>query len=141
MKKDVFADPAVQAQLTRFVPAMSDVMKELPELTGGSQRGWPWFGVVDAEGGIVLSFPGVHTAADFAVIDGTLGNMDYFYLGIAESNPSSTTALFANDEFTETIGSGVEYDTLALAGPAIPEPATLGLLVLGGLALLRRRRK
>jgi len=66
MKKDVFGDPAVQAQLTRFVPAMSDVMKELPELTGGSQRGWPWFGVVDAEGGIVLSFPGVHTAADFA---------------------------------------------------------------------------
>jgi len=66
MKKDVFGDPAVQKQLTRFVPAMSDVMKELPELTGDKTRGWPWFGVVDADGGIVLSFPGVRNAAAFA---------------------------------------------------------------------------
>lgn len=83
-----------------------------------------------------------YTASDFAVTsDGTLGNLDYFYLGIAESNPSSTTDLFANDEFTESIVSGVEYDTLALAGPAIPEPATLSLLALGSLIALRHRRR
>ncbi len=107
--------------------------------------------IIDLDGGtnyrtvevaVLLSEIDGYTAADFAVTtDGTLGNLDYFYLGIAESNPSSTTDLFANDEFTEAIGSGVEYDTLAVAGPAIPEPATLCLLALGALAVMRRRAR
>jgi hypothetical protein len=63
MKKDVFADPAVQRELARFVPAMSDVTKERAR---EKLDGWPWFGVVDSTGEVVLSFPGVHTAAEFA---------------------------------------------------------------------------
>jgi len=121
-------------------------------ITQGDDSGDPIRGrILDLDGGsnyrtveiaVKLSEIDGYTAADFAATsDGTLGNLDYFYLGIAESNPSSTTDLFANDEFTETIGSGVEYDTLALAGPGVPEPATVALLVLGGLALLRHRRK
>ena len=124
----------------------------------GDDSGDPIRGrIIDLDGGtdyrtveiaVLLSEIDGYTESDFAVTgDGTLGNLDYFYLGIAESNPSSTTALFANDEFPEMIGSGVEYDTLALAGPAggggeppVPEPATLSLLALGGLALIRRRR-
>lgn len=78
-----------------------------------------------------------YSASDFAISQGIMSNLDYFYLGIAESNPSSTTAIFANDEFTEAIGSGVEYDTLLL----VPEPASMMLLVFGGLAALARRRR
>jgi len=37
-------------------------------------------------------------------------------------------------------GGGREIHEFQLFGKAIPEPATMGLLVLGGLALLRRRR-
>jgi hypothetical protein len=66
MKKDVFGDPDVQSLLTRFVPAMSNVMKERAELSGEYVKGWPWFGIVDSEGAVVLSFPGEQTPGDFA---------------------------------------------------------------------------
>ena len=35
----------------------------------------------------------------------------------------------------------IDFDGWTLAGDVIPEPATMGLLALGGLAVLRRRRK
>ncbi len=66
--------------------------------------------------------------------------VDYAYTGVAVSNPSDPgTDLFANDHYSETIGSGVEYDTL-LMGTTVPEPATISLLTIGGLAILRRKR-
>jgi len=37
-------------------------------------------------------------------------------------------------------GAGRELNSFQLFGAAIPEPATMSLLVLGGLAMLRRRR-
>jgi PEP-CTERM motif-containing protein len=66
-------------------------------------------------------------------------DLDYAYTGVAVSNPSSSnTDLFANDHFPVTIGSGVEYDTLRM-GTSVPEPASLALLSLGGLVLIRRQ--
>ncbi len=116
----------------------------------GDDSGDPIRGrIIDLDGGtnyrtveiaVRLSEIDGYVANDFAVTSRlAMGNMDYFYLGIAESNPSSTTDLLANDEFTEAIGSGVEYDTLAMAGPAVPEPGAMSLLALGSLALIRRR--
>jgi hypothetical protein len=37
-------------------------------------------------------------------------------------------------------GPGARLDNIQVTGPAVPEPASLGFLALGGLALLRRRR-
>jgi hypothetical protein len=65
MKAEVFADPRVKQALTAFVPAMSNVMEERVELAGETGRGWPWFGIVDADGGVVLSFPGEKGVGDF----------------------------------------------------------------------------
>jgi hypothetical protein len=67
-------------------------------------------------------------------------DLDYAYTGVAVSNPSSPdTNLFANDHFPVTIGSGVEYDTLRM-GASTPEPASLTLLIVGGMTMLRKRR-
>ena len=58
-------------------------------------------------------------------------DLDYAYTGLAVSNPSSSdTDLFVNDHFPESIGSGVEYDTLQM-GTLVPEPATLIVLLIG----------
>ncbi|MCH7812692.1 MAG: PEP-CTERM sorting domain-containing protein [Planctomycetes bacterium] len=62
----------------------------------------------------------------------------------------SLMALFggtaANGTWTLYIGDSAEFDTGALSGwtlnlTAIPEPASLSLLALGGLAVIRRRRQ
>ncbi len=75
------------------------------------------------------------TLADFDT------DVDYAYIGVAVSNPSGAdTDLFANDHFPDAKGSGQEYDTMRM-GTLVPEPATMSLLALGGLAILRRRRR
>ena len=43
--------------------------------------------------------------------------------------------------FTSTHGHYTGYSTMLLGPTEIPEPATLGLLAMGGLAMLRRRRR
>lgn len=70
-------------------------------------------------------------AADFSMLA-------YAYAGLATSNPSSNTDLFANDQFSARAGSGVEYDTLAL----VPEPGSAVLTLSGALMLfgISRRR-
>ncbi|MCP4375791.1 MAG: hypothetical protein GY794_06410 [bacterium] len=70
------------------------------------------------------------TLADFST------DVDYAYAGVAVSNPSGPeTDLFANDHYSENIGSGVEYDTVML-----PEPFTL-IIMAGGIPVLMRRRR
>ncbi len=69
--------------------------------------------------------------------------VDYAYAGVAVTNPSDpNTDLFANDHYRYAPGKGQEYDTvLFTGGPLIPEPATVSLLALGALAILRKRRR
>ena len=66
----------------------------------------------------------------------------WMYAAGGVSNPSSISLMFVNDHFSEAKGSGVEYDSLSLGdGIPIPEPATMSLLALGGLAMIRRKRR
>jgi len=74
--------------------------------------------------------------------------------GVAGHNPSSGGDYWYTYEWTLTIIPNPEFEIISVRFPAstnigevdistichVPEPATLGLLALGGLALLRRRR-
>ncbi len=65
-------------------------------------------------------------------------NLEWAYLGTANSNPSSMDNVFANDAFASAIGSGVEYDTLQVV--PIPAAAWLfGSAILSLVALQRRK--
>ncbi len=70
--------------------------------------------------------------------------LDYLYVGVGESNPSATSALFANDHFTSTGATSAEYDTLFVKkAQVVPEPSS-SLFALGAIALCsgsRRRRQ
>jgi len=68
-----------------------------------------------------------------------LFNADFSIVGAAVSNPSDVDDLFANANFSEAAGFGVEYDTMHLK--VVPEPG-VGLLLVAasGWLLLRRRR-
>jgi hypothetical protein len=54
--------------------------------------------------------------------------------GIGGVGPDDYTAMFKN--WTKTFGV-----TPPLPAPAVPEPATMSLLCLGAIGLLRRRRR
>ena len=73
----------------------------------------------------------------------TAADLANSYLGVAKSNPSAfNTDLYANENFAEAIGSGVEYDTMLLTS-AVPVPAAVWLFGSGliGLVGMARRKK
>jgi hypothetical protein len=56
--------------------------------------------------------------------------------------PDGTVSATASVFWAGNSGSeGVDIDNLSFDGTAVPEPATMSLLAIGGLALLRRRRR
>ena len=71
---------------------------------------------------------------DDLIVGGSLGDSSWHYIDVEiRPNPDSEQIIIYG-------GSGpslyeVEIDTVSL-----PEPATLGLVLMGGLAILRRRR-
>ena len=68
---------------------------------------------------------------------------EFSMVGIAVSNPSSVTNLFANDEFPFASGSGVEYDTVALSisPAAVPEPGVASLVLIAAMVSCARRSR
>jgi hypothetical protein len=57
---------------------------------------------------------------------------------IPEGTVSATASVFWNSTSTS---EGMDMDNLSFIGTAIPEPATMSLLAIGGIALIRRRRR
>jgi len=65
MKSKTFTDSDVQARLQQFVPVMVDVMQLPEELGPFLERGWPYLGALDADGGEFAAFPGLSKASTF----------------------------------------------------------------------------
>ena len=75
--------------------------------------------------------------ASLGLTSGDFSQVNFMYAGLATSNPSSPTDIFANDAYSATPGSGVEFDTLSL----VPEPGSALTVLAGMVTLLLQRRR
>ena len=66
MHDDTFTHEEVLAEIPAYVPALVDIRKADPETRKLAKGGWPWFGVIDADGNVVLSFPGLKGPGQFS---------------------------------------------------------------------------
>jgi uncharacterized membrane protein len=88
---------------------------------------------------------GIHVEADFD-FDTKTGEVRFQRLDACMAGPCSASAAFAWTSDNFKIGSWIIHNSLANKGGSydnfalVPEPASLALLSLGGLTLLRRRR-
>ena len=89
------------------------------------------FQFLDSAGGVVAN-PGVVTTG--SVTPGTTASFAAGY----NLGAGSYTLQLSSDSAANLRGTAV--DNIVLSSAAVPEPASLGLLGLGGIALLRRRR-
>lgn len=85
------------------------------------------------------NYPAVLSADEPLTLDaGRIGNTRWNVLNVASATvaaPGSDTYSFSGAAATDLVA------TVAVEFLAVPEPTTMGLLVLGGLGLLRRRRR
>jgi hypothetical protein len=59
---------------------------------------------------------------------------------VSDDTLAANTNYFIEIEMTGSSGNNVGIDSLAINGELVPEPSSLALLALGGLAMARRRR-
>ena len=110
------------------------------------------FGAITVD--ITFDTPVYAWGADFSGLDGELLNIElfgginttievnqttgFFGFTVPSSTPINKISLISR---TEIAGLEGETFTMDNAAGVVPEPATMSLLALGGLAMLRRRRK
>lgn len=118
--------PTVRVGSNFGLPATRGMIFEIPTDPIYPESFFDVFIEIDLPGGVTL-----HNQTPFrmdSVLDQWPSNAPYSWLGELE--------LFdANDELSEVLLKGFEFN------PNIPEPAVMTLLAVGGLALLKRRRK
>lgn len=66
MDRSTFTDPEVVRRMAEFVPAHVDVRSLPRELVPFVRKGWPYLGVVGADGGALLDFPGLKGPGELA---------------------------------------------------------------------------
>ena len=85
------------------------------------------------------SYSGYSLSASSTDPTGRFGSGYNFYLTFSGSTLGAGAPYFGFD-FSQLNGIGDTLSVDAVAGTAVPEPASLGVLALGGLGLLARRR-
>jgi len=81
-----------------------------------------------------FNLDGVVNATDLAIMKGTFGSSS---IGYAGGNANCDTVVNATDLAILKVNFGFDATT----GGGVPEPLTMGLLSIGGVALLRRRSR
>lgn len=101
--------------------------------------------------GSAWGFTNVPNPASGVTIPGTLGisragstysfywNEDYLYSKSYTSDPLSSVFLALNNNFGATDSTRVIWQSFSITSPAIPEPSTVGYMVLGLTLVIARR--
>lgn len=114
---------------------LTDLQFDAARGGGGVPRGWAFETSVDGFGATTIiqqaDLPTARPNWTHYTID----------LSAAKFQNLTTATTFRVYVYSPASGSTVEFDNVSLNGTIAPEPATLALMGLGGLALVRRRRK
>lgn len=105
-----------------------------------------WAGITDNDHSLGGTWDTVKTMGTNAAVNGDWTLVKLNYTTPASGGPvgSQIVLVFAGGLLGNTVGNEdyvVLYDAVSLETSPVPEPATLGLLALGGLFVLRRRRR
>ncbi|RYG29883.1 PEP-CTERM sorting domain-containing protein [bacterium] len=153
--------PRDNSGFTPVIPQSGDQFLALPGWAGGGSRGsirlnfdspvYQFGGYFsDILGGLAPSYglteADAYTFFDFYVADGFGGESILYSTSIdliSEDGELHWAGFASNVAFSSVVVSGWEIpmDDLVISSQAVPEPASIAALGLGGLALLRRRRK
>jgi len=82
---------------------------------------------------------GVLTAR-LAAAQGVYNNVDHLYFSLPTDGHYALEVLWAGNIY-DVLGNSPHLDDYGLAWAVVPEPASLGLLLMGAVALLRRRTR
>ena len=91
---------------------------------------------LDAGGGVIAAFESAQANADTLPMDVWT---PYTATGVAPAGTASAQFVLVHVQIDPITGGSIFADDASF-GRVIPEPATVGLAAVGGLALLRRRR-
>ena len=109
------------------------------QITYDSDQAWPLaFNVIAGYDGITFPF---HVPADLVAITEPPGWVTAAYEFAFEPNPAWEEIYLKFDWISDPAPGGAYVDQVVIDTLCIPEPMTVGLLALGALGLIRRRRK
>ncbi len=103
----------------------------------GSRTAFAGYRIELLSGGVVLA--ALVAASDASPGDGTFTDVTLSYT-VLESDPLGELGIRIGTNGAAA-GRATDFDGVSLVATPVPEPATMSLLALGGMAMLRRRKK